>query len=372
MNNSHAVPQSLQGVPPLRIVTAAVMLLAFAALPDSAQARVRLEHICTIQGQQEVRLTGMGLVVGLPGTGDGAKNASTVRALAAAMTRLQHPITEQEIRNADNVAVVLVEATIPRTGLRRGQKIDGFVSAILGAKSLKGGRLLSTPLTTNVVGSNVAVALAGGAVHVEDAARPTGAKVVQSVDLQTDVTSLFVNQLKGDIITLMIDPTHASFWTASEVARVINTEFSFESGGKDLARAVSPAAVELNLLGEYRDRPVEFLAEVLEVGIDIPQTAARVVLNSRTGTVIVTGEVEISPVVINHKSFSIEVTGEPVAPTVGGPFVPVTEGDGRQSPQKLQQLVTALNQLRVPTTDIIEIIRELHVSGKLHAELVDR
>ncbi|HID21431.1 MAG TPA: flagellar basal body P-ring protein FlgI, partial [Planctomycetaceae bacterium] len=116
---------------------------------------------------------------------------------------------------------------------------------------------------------------------------------------------------------------------------------------------------------QYRDSPVDFVAQVLDVGIENPHTQARVVVNSRSQVVIVTGEVEISPVVISHKNLTIEV-GPQAAATPGG-FVVLNQDDGRQPSQQLKQLVNALNQLRVPTSDIISIIRELHRSGKLHA-----
>jgi len=334
---------------------------------------VRLENLCTVQGQQEVRLTGMGLVVGLQGTGDGAKNVATIRAMRAALTRMNAPVGEAELRNADNVALVLIEAVVPRTGLRRGQKIDCFVSAVMGAKSLRGGRLVSAPLTTADVRSEIVVGLAGGQITVEDLSRSTTGKIIQGVDLIQNVSSAFLQQAQAGTVTLLIDPHHASFWTASEIARVINGEFTFEVGGQQVARPVNPGVVEVAIPPQYRETPVDFIAQVLDVGIDIPTTQAKVILNSRTGTVIVTGEVEISPVVIAHKSFSVEVG--PIDPFGGappGPFVGITDGQGRQSPQQLKQLVDALNQLRVPAADIISIIRELHATGKLHAELVDR
>jgi flagellar P-ring protein precursor FlgI len=358
----------------LRLLLAALCGVAVALCASApAEARVRLENLCTVQGQQEVRLTGMGLVVGLQGTGDGAKNVATIRAMRAALTRMNAPVSELDIRNADSVALVMIEAVIPRTGLRRGQKIDCFVSSVLGAKSLRGGRLLSAPLTTVDTRSEVVVGLAGGAITVEDIARSTTGKIVQGVDLQQNVTGLFLQQQQGPTVTLLIDPHHASFWTASEIARVINVEFSFEVGGQQVARPVNPGVVEVAIPPQYRETPVDFIAQMLDVGMEIPTTQARVIVNSRTGTVIVTGEVEISPVIISHKSFSVEVG--PVDPFGGappGPFVGLIEGQGRQSPQQLKQLVDALNQLRVPAADIIAIIRELHATGKLHAELIDR
>ena len=346
----------------------ALGLCVVAASP--AYGRVRLENICTLQGQQEVRLTGIGLVVGLTGTGDGAKNIPTVRALQAALLRMNSPVAPGDLRNADNVAVVMVECTIPRTGLRRGQTVDCFVSAVMGAKSLRGGRLLSTPLTSVHVRDETVWSLCSGAIVIEDISRSTTGRIIHGSSMQRDATPLFLKQQQGTIVTLMIDPNHASFWTSSEVARVVNSEFSFEVGGQQVARPLTPNSVEVQIPQQYRESPVDFVAQVLDVGIDLPNTQAKVILNSRTGTVIVTGEVEISPVVITHKSFSIEIGPDEVQGP--GPFVGLVEGQGRQSPQQLKQLVDALNQLRVPSEDIIAIIRELHATGKLHAELVER
>lgn len=350
------------------LATAVMLSCLLTASP--AAGRVRLENICTLHGQQEVRLTGLGLIVGLSGTGDGARNLPTIRALQAALMRMNSPVAPGDLKNGDSVAVVMVEVTIPRTGLKRGQTVDCFVSSIMGAKSLRGGRLLSTPLTSVNVRDETVWGLASGAVIIEDIARATTGRIVQGVNMQRDATPLFLQQQQGGSITLQIDPNHASFWTSSEVARVVNGEFSFEVGGKQVARPLTPNSVEVVIPPQYRETPVDFIAQVLDVGIDLPNTQAKVIVNSRTGTVIVTGEVQISPVVISHKSFSIEVgPDELLGP---GPFVAMVDGQSRQSPQQLKQLVDALNQLRVPAADIIAIIRELHATGKLHAELVDR
>jgi flagellar P-ring protein precursor FlgI len=354
-----------------RIRWTALVTVLWGGWSVPAMARVRLEHLCTVQGQQEVRLTGVGLVTGLKGTGDGAKSLSTIRALRAALTRMNQPVLEVDLKNADSVAMVMIEATIPRTGLRRGQKIDCLVSTLLGAKSLRGGRLLSAPLTTVDVRNDVVVALAAGAILIDDVTHPTAGRIVQGVDVRQDVNTLFLSQQSGPTVTLLIDPHHASFYTASEIANVVNREFTFEVNGQQIAHPLGPAVVELQVPPQYRDNPVEFIAQVLDIGIDIPHTQARVILDSKTGTVIVTGEVEISPVVIAHKSFTIEVSGGDL-PAAPGPFVAITEGQSRQSPQQLKQLVDALNQLRVPAEDIIAILRTLHQTGKLHAELIER
>src|SRR5690606_16710045 len=109
------------------------------------------------------------------------------------------------------------------------------------------------------------------------------------------IVAPFIDKERGHVVTLLLDAAHSSFHAASEVARVLNAEFSFEAGTEQLARAIGPGVVEVILPQQYRESPVEFIAQVLEVGIDNPHTEARVVVNQKTGVVVVTGEVEISP-----------------------------------------------------------------------------
>ncbi|HEX6985998.1 MAG TPA: flagellar basal body P-ring protein FlgI, partial [Planctomycetaceae bacterium] len=152
------------------------------------------------------------------------------------------------------------------------------------------------------------------------------------------------------------------------VARVVNAEFSFEAGG-ELARAVGPGAVEVRIPPQYDSDPVKFLALLMEVGVDNPSTQARVIVNNRTGVVVLTGEVEISPVVIAHKKLTIRV-GDPLGEPEPERFRALGPADDPARPQ-LDQLVKALNSLQVPTEDVIDILRELNRSGKLHAEFIE-
>ncbi len=356
----------------MKLAVALLMLSAITVWPNTATARTRLENICSIKGQQEVKLTGIGLVVGLDGTGDGGGNLPAMRALASALKLLNNPVVGfDELKKADNVAIVFVEATVPATGLRRGQKTDCYVSSPFGAKSLRGGRLMVSPIETADIGDDTAVGLASGPVIVEDPNHLRSGKIPSGITMMEDFQSSFItiDKERGHIITLLLDAAHSSFNAASEVARVVNAEFSFDAGNRQLAFPAGPGVVNVEIPAQYKDSPVEFVAQMLEVGIDNPHTQAKVVVNAKSGVVIVTGEVEISPVVISHKNLTVEVGGgnAGAGPGVPGRFVPLNDQSGRQTTQQLKELVDALNNLRVPTADIISIIRELHRSGKLHA-----
>ena len=337
----------------------------------------RLENICTISGQQEQRLIGLGLVTGLKGTGDGGKYLPMINALGMALRKLDSPATgPADLKDAGNVALVLIEASVPSNGIRRGQRLDCFVNSIGAAKSLRGGRLMISPLGTQAVSDDRVMGLASGAVLIEDAQITTSGKIAGGVVVYEDVINNFV---QNNQFTLLLDRDHASFRSASEVANVVNADISFEAGGQQLAKAISPGVVQVIIPEQYRADPMRFIAQVLDVGIENPHTQARVVVNAKAGTVIVTGEVEISPVAISHKNLTLTVgTPEeqaaaglpPPEPVPGVGFVPLMDQQTRQSPQRLKQLIDALNQLKVPTVDVIDILKDLHRSGKLHAELI--
>ncbi len=359
---------------PLAWLAAAVVIAAFSG---PAEARTRLENICTISGQQEQRLIGLGLVTGLKGTGDGGKYLPMINALGMALRKLDSPATgPADLKDAGNVALVLIEATVPANGIRRGQRLDCFVNSIGAAKSLRGGRLMISPLGTQAVSDDRVMGLASGAVLIEDAQITTSGKIAGGVVVYEDVINNFV---QNNQFTLLLDRDHASFRSASEVANVVNADISFEAGGQQLAKAMSPGVVQVTIPEQYRNDPMRFIAQVLDVGIENPHTQARVVVNAKAGTVIVTGEVEISPVAISHKNLTLTVgtpeeqaaAGLPPPEAVPGVgFVPLMDQQTRQSPQRLKQLIDALNQLKVPTADVIDILKDLHRSGKLHAELI--
>jgi flagellar P-ring protein precursor FlgI len=218
--------------------------------------------------------------------------------------------------------------------------------------------------------------IASGPVFIEDAQILTSGKIPLGVVIEEDFKDFVSLFIENNAFTLLLDAAHSSFHAASEVARVVNADISFESNQRQLARAIAPGVIRVSVPEQYRNDPVQFVAQVLDVGIDNPHTQARVVLNAKSGTIIVTGEVELSPVVIAHQNLSVTVGDASQAPAdgadagnTGSRFVPLMD-QSLQAPQHLKELVEALNRLKVPTADIIEIIKDLHRSGKLHAVLI--
>jgi len=346
----------------IRVALAAAIALGI--LAAAAHARTTLKSICRVKGQEENVLHGQGLVVGLKGTGDGGNFLPTIRALATAMQLMGNPVGKAgaaELKDAKNVALVTVTAVVPGTGARQGDKLDCVVSSIGSAKSLAGGRLFWTPLMGPHPQNGRVYAIAEGPVTLENASDTTTGKVYAGCRLEEDFLNPFTKDGK---VTLILEKNHADFQVAQEITDLINTQMSIQSSGVPLAKATSPVNIEVNIPPQYRDDPVMFIAQVLSLPLMAPPTGARVVINERTGSIVISGDVEIGAVVVTHKNVVVE-TGTGAST---GHFVPLDPGQ-TETP-KLKALVEALNALRVPPADIIDIIRGLNRNGKLHAQLI--
>ncbi len=326
---------------------------------------IKLRQICRVAGQDDVMLQGLGIVTGLRGTGDGATALPTIRALAAAMELLGNPVGSNvaaELRDAKNVALVMVTARVPAAGVRRGDRVHCYVSAI-SAKSLAGGRLLMTPLTGPIPSRNPPVyAIAEGSITLDSVDNPTSGRIFEGCRFIYDFAMPFT--WDGRVV-LLLNPQYAGFHVAHEVASAINAELAVQNANQPVARALDQVAIEVRIPRPYRDDVVNFIAQVLEVEILEPQIGPTVVIHERSGTIVLGGEVEIGPVVVTHKNMVIEAG--PNAGTVAN-FAPV---DPRQ-PQnpRLKGLVEALNAIRVPPEDVVDIIKAIDRQGKLYGRLI--
>jgi len=341
-------------------------LLALVAwlLAAPADARTTLESICRVKGQEENTLQGLGIVVGLKGTGDGANFLPTIRSLATAMQLMGNPIGSggaNELKDSKNVALVMVTATVPAAGARQGDKIDCVVSSIGSAKSLVGGRLFLSPLLGPDPQNPRVYALADGPITIDSVDLPTTGRVHGGCRLEEDFFNVFI---KDDKMTLVLEPNRAGFQAAQEVTELINSQLSFQSSGVPLAKAINQVCVEVTVPPQYLEDPVLFVSQVLSLPMAEVPGSSRVVIHERTGSIVIGGDVEIGPVVVTHKNVVIE-TGNTAAP---GQFVAVDSNDPQNA--KLKSLVEALNALRVPPADVIDIIKGLARNGKLNAELI--
>lgn len=356
-----------------------LLVLGWAGSVAWAQSpATRLKDIAQVRGVRSNQLIGYGLVVGLEGTGDSSGAFFTVQSISNMLERLGITVPPGAIK-VKNVAAVIVTAELPPFA-RAGNTIDVVVSSIGDARSLQGGTLLQTPLR----GADGQVyAVAQGPISIGGFNFGSGGNRVQrnhvtvgripnGALIEREVPSQF---LTGDK-TVTIQLHQPDFTT---VARVVN---SIRSAFPNLrVRAVDPATVQIGL--EDALDPVMLIAQLETLPV-VPDTTARVVVNERTGTVIVNGEVRIAPVAIAHGGITVrvqttlEVSQPP--PLSGGQtaVVPRTQVDVQQEPARMvyfkegasvESLVKALNALGVSPRDLIAILQALKSAGALHAEI---
>ena len=354
------------------------------AICSLAHAATRVKEVASIEGVRSNQLTGFGLVVGLDGTGDQTTQMPyTTQGLANYMQQLGLTLTAASLTQLQmkNVAAVLVTAHLPAFA-RPGQLLDINVSSLGNAKSLKGGTLIATPLkgadgeVYALAQGNLVVAGAGAAAggrkvtvnHLSVGRIPDGAQVERSVP-----TSL----QDGPTISLSLNAS--DFQTARKVAQAINRQF-----GEGIARAVDGRSVQVTAPQNPNDR-VSFIAEMEELAVESSIAAAKVIINSRTGSIVLNQAVTLGACAIAHGNLSISISSTPVisqpnALSTGGQTV-VTEKaniDIKQEPGKLIQIsaaaqladvVKALNMLGATPADLLAILQAIKSAGALNAEL---
>lgn len=343
--------------------------------------QLRLKDICRLKGQEGNTLQGLGLVVGLKGTGDDASKPTT-RSLARVMQLMGSQIATDtkgvlqlsEIEKSNNVALVFVSATIPNEGAQQGAQLDCTISAI-SAKSLEGGTLMLTPLLGPRADRPTVYALAQGKLTIPDARTPTSASIHRGCKMETDIVNKFVSD---DKITLILESDVGDFNTAQYVEDIINalnntgltgngnippSQAVQTSNFQLLARARDPVHIEVTVPPYYRDRPVGFVSLLLELPMPNILPKKRVVINEREGVIIIGEDVVISPVAISHKNLTVDARQGQAG------FVPVDPANPTPRP-KLKNLVDALKNLRVPGEDVISIIKALKREGALYGEVI--
>lgn len=355
----------------------ALILSAGAALAEP----IRIKDLVEFDGVRGNDLVGYGLVVGLNGTGDGLRNAPfTEEIMANLLERLGANVTGEEFR-PKNVAAVFVTAQLPPFA-RAGGRIDVTVSAIGDAKSLLGGTLVMTPLN-GADGQIYAVAqgtiIAGGITAEGDAARvtqgvPTAGVIPSGARVEREVEFDFAG-----LPSLRLALKSADFTTAARIEQAVNAEF-----GARVAEMTDAGTVAVDIGATGMRSPAHVLARLEGILVQ-PETRARVVVDQRSGTIVMGADVRISRVAVAQGNLTLRVEESPLVsqpnPFTEGETVVVprsnasiaTEGTGLAEVRggtDLAEVVAGLNALGVAPHDMIDILKSINAAGALHAEFV--
>lgn len=353
-----------------------------ALLAGTAQAE-RVKDLADVSGVRNNALIGYGLVVGLNGSGDQTTQAPfTIQSLESMLRQLGVTVPTTSNPQLKNVAAVAVHAEFPAFA-KLGQTIEVTVSSIGNATSLRGGSLLMTPLK-GADGQVYALAqgnvIVGGlGVTAKDGSRvsvniPSVGRIPGGASIEREVPTVFSGG--GD---LQLNLHTADFTTAARTAEAIN-----RSLGAPVARALDAVTVAVKAPADANDR-VSFLATLEDIQVNPGDAPARVIVNSRTGTVVINSHVEVMPAAVAHGNLSVTITERPRI-SQPGPFskgttevvptstIDVKEGSGHmfvfQSGTNLDEIVRAVNQVGAAPGDLVAILEALKEAGALRAELV--
>lgn len=345
-------------------------------------APVRLKDLADFGGVRGNDLVGYGLVVGLNGTGDGLRNSPfTEEMMASILERLGVNVTGEQFR-PKNVAAVLVTGALPPFS-RTGSRIDVTVSAIGDAKSLLGGTLIMTPLNA-ADGDIYAVAqgsvIAGGISAEGDAARvvhgvPTSGTVPSGARVEREVEFEF-----GALQTIRMALREPDFSTAQKIESAIN-----QAEGRNVARMLDAGTVEIDVAASRRQSPAHLMSAIENISVE-PDRKARVVVDQRSGTVVMGENVRISRVAVAQGNLTLTIEEAPLVvqpnPFSDGQTVVVprtqagiTEEGGTGLAEiaggtSLSDVISGLNALGVSPLDMIDILKTIKASGALHAEFI--
>jgi len=360
------------------ILTGIILLLSISSGSASAE---RVKDLSKVQGVRSNQLIGYGLVVGLNGTGDGSGEVTT-QSLRSMMSRLGVTIPPGVTMQAKNVAAVAIHAELPAF-YKVGMKIDVTLSSIGNAKSLRGGSLLMTPLKG---ADNNIYAIAQGNVVVSGfgAEGSDGSKITVNVPsvgriLNGAIVERSVDTPFGIDSELVLNLNQPDFTTANRLVKVINNTV-----GPDTSYARDAASIVVSAPDDTSQR-VAFISLLENLTLTQAEPSARVIINSRTGTVIIGKNVHILPAAVSHGNLTVTITedanvSQPGAFARAGRTVVTPTSDLRidqnnrtfkiKDSPTLDDVVRGMNELGLAPGDLVAILEALKEAGALHAELI--
>jgi len=367
-----------------KAITAVFTLLSVCA---TSQGLTRIRDIAHPWGERVNQLHCLGLVVGLNGTGDGGDSLITTRPLREMLLKLGNPATVEELKSSKNVALVQVTAEIGRNGAREGERIDVRVASLGNAKDLSGGQLLMSFLRSANPDDDRIYAVASGEVTIPDGANKVMGVVKNGGVLEANFFHDYVEYGENGeaSFTLVIDDSHADWQTAKNIAMTIDQELSAPGieyqqeeslDSRPMAMARDAKNVLVRIPRSRVNKSQAFIADIMNIQLDLPEPVAVVVVNRKAGTIAITGNVEIAPVSICVDGLMIRIT-EPAADAEQGlpnaPRVRQSEwakfDTEKTATTKLDMLIEALDQLKVPVQQKINAIYAIEQAGALRGSV---
>lgn len=354
----HLEKTACQGLRTLALICAMIAGFCLNAYPAQA---ARLKDLASVKGVRNNQLVGYGVVVGLNGTGDSNKAAFTGQSLSAMLNSLGTKV-EPDSTRVKNIASVMVTATLPPF-FKAGQSLDVAISSVGDATSLQGGTLLATPLKglDNNVYAIAQGQLSFGGIEpggggTKQKSHLTVARISGGATVEKEVPLSFANRE-----SLTISLSSPDFTTVSLMKTAIDNYL-----GGNYATARDGASVEVAVPPKFRNQEIALLAALENIEIS-PEQRARVVLNERTGTVVMGDRVTISQLALSHGNLSLRVT-----PPTASPLDPVKAGQKVVTLPpgvNLGEVVRALNSVGVAPRELIAIFQAIKAAGALQAEL---
>jgi flagellar P-ring protein precursor FlgI len=351
----------------------------------TARAGVTVGEIARLKDSGASVVQGLGLVMGLNGTGDSGKDPTFARALAEYHKNSGNTLGSiEDLKDAKSVALVTVLCHIPEGGWKTDDRFDVTVLANNNAKSLEGGTLYLAPLRGPWADSdprtNPVWAVASGPVVVENPKSPRSGRVRNGAQMVQELPRV---QPNADSFTIILNKPYAGYSSASEIASSITqniygkTERSL-GGLPPIATVLDDRAIRVDIPPAERINAAAFIGDVMATPISIAllKLPKQVIYNQQSGKIVITGDVEVSPVVLTSADLTITTTLPSPKPTADNPLVEtsrwaaVAPGAKESDKGKLQDLLSAFNQLNIPVTDQIALLEMMEKAGKLHAKLV--
>jgi len=345
-------------------------VLTWSLAPTAEATSVRA--LARLKGQVVNEITGIGLVVGLDGTGDTSKDSLVAaRPYARLLTNLGNPVSDfRELEEADAYALVSVTMRIPAEGASEGDRFDVAIEKMFNATSLAGGRLVASLLRLPLPDAPDLAPMAMASGPLELLGDDLSSAVVRSggqmlVDVRNEVVG------PGGRLTLVIEPQFRGYPVATVLADAINEPQTFETRSERIATVRSAGEVEVRIPAADLGDPAGFIAWLMTLPVDpsLVQPPPRIVVNERAGIIAITSDVHLGPVAITHRGLRIENADGAAAGSRQWAGLDTTDGTSRSS-TRLADLLAALDQLAVPVEEQIRIIEELQRTGALHAAIV--